>query len=152
MWRADSLEKILMLGKIEGRRRRGWQRMRWLWHRRQWDLWAEHLVFVKRSKTEPLFSSRHSKDKASGKSWAALKQRDKVASPEGQRSLTCLHMCRKASWESNQEGSPPHDKYGHAPIGLWSGIHLRKMLHTQLGEDPRTSQEWRKKQDNWPEV
>ena len=27
---ADSLEKILMLGKIEGRRRRGQQRMRWL--------------------------------------------------------------------------------------------------------------------------
>ena len=30
MWRADSLEKILMLGKIESRRRRGQQRMRWL--------------------------------------------------------------------------------------------------------------------------
>ena len=30
MWRADSLVKILMLGKIEGRRRRGRQRMRWL--------------------------------------------------------------------------------------------------------------------------
>ena len=30
MRRADSLEKTLMLGKIEGRRRRGWQRMRWL--------------------------------------------------------------------------------------------------------------------------
>ena len=30
MWRADSLEKTLMLGKIEGWRRRGWQRMRWL--------------------------------------------------------------------------------------------------------------------------
>ena len=29
MWRADSFEKTLMLGKIEGRRRRGWQRMRW---------------------------------------------------------------------------------------------------------------------------
>ena len=29
-WRADSLEKTLMLGKIGGRRRRGWQRMRWL--------------------------------------------------------------------------------------------------------------------------
>ena len=28
--RADLLEKTLMLGKIEGRRRRGWQRMRWL--------------------------------------------------------------------------------------------------------------------------
>ena len=30
MWRTDSFEKILMLGKIEGRRRRGRQRMRWL--------------------------------------------------------------------------------------------------------------------------
>ena len=30
MWRTDSLEKTLMLGKIEGRRRRGQQRMRWL--------------------------------------------------------------------------------------------------------------------------
>ena len=30
MQRAYSLEKTLMLGKIEGRRRRGWQRMRWL--------------------------------------------------------------------------------------------------------------------------
>ena len=30
MWRADSFEKTLMLGGIEGRRRRGWQRMRWL--------------------------------------------------------------------------------------------------------------------------
>ena len=28
--RADSFEKTLMLGKIEGRRRRGWWRMRWL--------------------------------------------------------------------------------------------------------------------------
>ena len=28
--RADSLEKTLMLGKIEGKMRRGWQRMRWL--------------------------------------------------------------------------------------------------------------------------
>ena len=30
MQRTDSLEKTLMLGKIEGRRRRGQQRMRWL--------------------------------------------------------------------------------------------------------------------------
>ena len=29
MWRAGSFEKTLMLGKIEGGRRRGWQRMRW---------------------------------------------------------------------------------------------------------------------------
>ena len=30
MQRANSLEKTLMLGKIEGKRRRGWQRTRWL--------------------------------------------------------------------------------------------------------------------------
>ena len=30
MRRADSLEKTLMLGKTEGKRRRGWQRMKWL--------------------------------------------------------------------------------------------------------------------------
>ena len=30
MQRTDSLEKTLMLGKIEGRRRRGWEKMRWL--------------------------------------------------------------------------------------------------------------------------
>ena len=30
MWRADSFEKTLMLEKIEDRRRRGWQRMKWL--------------------------------------------------------------------------------------------------------------------------
>ena len=30
MWRTDLFEKTLMLGKIEGRRIRGWQRMRWL--------------------------------------------------------------------------------------------------------------------------
>ena len=30
IWRADSLEKTLMLGKIEGKKGRGWQKMRWL--------------------------------------------------------------------------------------------------------------------------
>ena len=30
IWRTDSFEKTLMLGKIEGMRRKGWQRMRWL--------------------------------------------------------------------------------------------------------------------------
>ena len=41
MRRTDSFEKTLMLGKIEGRRRRGWQRIQWLamvgWH--HWLLW-----------------------------------------------------------------------------------------------------------------
>ena len=41
MWRTDSLEKNLMLGKIEGRRRRGRKRMRWLDGMTQWAwVWA----------------------------------------------------------------------------------------------------------------
>ena len=32
MWRAKSLEKTLILEKVEGRQRRGWHRMRWLDH------------------------------------------------------------------------------------------------------------------------
>ena len=42
MWRADSLEKILMQGKIEGRRRRGQQRIRWLASLIQWTwVWVD---------------------------------------------------------------------------------------------------------------
>ena len=40
MWRADSLEKTLMLVKIEGRRWRGWQRMRWLDGSPTWWTWV----------------------------------------------------------------------------------------------------------------
>ena len=41
MWRTDSFEKALMLGTIEGERRRGWQRMRWMATPTQWTwVWA----------------------------------------------------------------------------------------------------------------
>ena len=39
IWRTDSLQKTLMVGKIEGMRRRGWKRMRWFgWHPRLSDM------------------------------------------------------------------------------------------------------------------
>ena len=40
MWRTDSFEKTLMLGKIEGRRKRGWQRRRWLDGITNWWTWV----------------------------------------------------------------------------------------------------------------
>ena len=52
MRRADSLEKTLMLGKVEGKRRRGWQRMRWL------------------------DSITDSKDLSSSKPWEMVKERE----------------------------------------------------------------------------
>ena len=39
MWRTDSFEKTLMLGKIEGRRRRGWHWMKWMASPTQW-IWV----------------------------------------------------------------------------------------------------------------
>ena len=45
MWRADSFEKTLTLGKIEGRRRRGRQRMRWMTSSTQWTwLWVSDAI------------------------------------------------------------------------------------------------------------
>ena len=54
-------------------------------------LWAGHLVFVKQSKTELLFPPRHSKDKASGKSGALLKQRDKVPTLRSRKTSLSVH-------------------------------------------------------------
>ena len=51
-----------------------------------------------------------------------------------------------------QKWGAPHNKHGHVPTGLCGGIHLSKNLHSHLGEGLRTSQSWRKKWDNWPNV
>ena len=60
MWSSDSLEKTLMLGKIAGGRRRGWQRMRWLGGftnlmdrslSKLWDTWSAVVHGVAESNT-----------------------------------------------------------------------------------------------------
>ena len=55
MWRVDSLEKTLMLGGIVGRRRRGWQRMRWLGELRELvmdrEAWRAAIHGVTKSRT-----------------------------------------------------------------------------------------------------
>ena len=69
-------------------------------------LWAGHLVFVKWNKIQAFFSPRHSKDKASGKSWALLKQRDKGPVPEVREDFPiCTQEERPLG---GQKGSGPH--------------------------------------------
>ena len=68
MWRNDSLEKTLMLGKIEGRRRRGRQRMRWLDG-------ITHLMHVSLSKLREMVKDRetwHASVYGVSKSWTRL--------------------------------------------------------------------------------
>ena len=47
---------------------------------------------------------------------------------------------------------PPHNKCGHVPTGLRTGIHLGIKFHTHVGEGPRSGQVWKKKPDNCPKV
>ena len=61
-------------------------------------------------------------------------------------------MCRKAFGGLKRGGAPPPSKCGRVSIGLCGGIHLGNKLHRHLGKGLRTSQVWRKKQDNWPHV
>ena len=68
-------------------------------------LWARHLVLVKWSKTERLFSPRFSKDKASGRSWVLLKQRDKVPTTEVKEDFLSLHE-QEVAWGVEKWGDP----------------------------------------------
>ena len=79
MLRTDSLEKTLMLGKTEGRRRRGWQRMRWLddiTSSTQWTwVWASFEIWWWTGKPGVLQSmvlQRVGHDQATGLSWKHL--------------------------------------------------------------------------------
>ena len=112
--------------------------------RRYLGSWAGQLAFVKWSRTEALFSPRHSKDKASGRSWALLKQRDKAVTPEVEEDFpVCTRTGNACFLGVEKEGGPSNSKCGQAPIGLCDGIHLSKKLGMHLGEDPRTSQVWK---------
>ena len=75
-----------------------------------------------------LCSHSHPKDKASGRSELCWSKGIKYPL-WGQGRLPYLHMHRKDPWGSKREGTPPHNKCGHAPTGLCDGIHFSKKLY-----------------------
>ena len=76
MWRADSLEMTLMLGKTEGKRKRGWQRMRRLDDITQWTwVWANsgrYLRTVKPGMLQSVGSQRVRHDRATEQQWQLI--------------------------------------------------------------------------------
>ena len=74
-----------------------------------------------------------------------------MSTPEVKKPFLSTHA--QEGFLGTEKGADPHPiMCGHILIGLCGGIHLRKKLHMHLGEDPRTSQVWRKKEVNWPYV
>ena len=120
MWRTDSLEKILMLGKIEGRRRRGWERMRWLdlmdlitsptqWTRvwassRSWYTWKPVML-------QPMKSQRVGYDWATELNWTEDygSLDEKEARVCAKLLMLCPTLCDPI--DSRMPGFPVHHKF-----------------------------------------
>ena len=92
MWRTDSLEKTLMLGKTEGRRRRGWRRMRWL------DGIITDLIDISLNKLWELVMACCS-------SWGC-KESDTTEQPNWTAMLSHLFFLSTPAWEPRLSFSP----------------------------------------------
>ena len=78
MWRADSLEKTLVPGKVEGKRRRGWQSMRWLDKHHQLNA---HVLGA--TTGDPTHDKGHAE-----RTWQAKAERDSEGFPGSARAST----------------------------------------------------------------
>ena len=109
MWRANSLEKILMLGKIEGTRRRGRQRMRWL----------DGII--------------NSMDMSLSKLWEIVKDRSVACcSPWGCKESEMTEWLNNNSCNNNKRS---HNYLVTAPsitLQSWSAEYMYTLVHTTM--------------------
>ena len=132
MWRADSFKKTLMLGKIEGRRRRGQQRMRWLdGIPTQWTwIWTNSRMWWRTGKPGILQSTglqRHD--------WSDWTTTEKSAALSH---FSCVWLCVTPQTAAHQ--APP--SLGFSRQEHWSGLPFPSPMHE--------SEKWREVAQSCP--
>ena len=171
MWRVDSLEKTMMLGGIEGRRNRGWQRMRWLdgitdsMDMSLSELWE--LVMDRKAWRAAIHGSQRIRDTKTATSPLLWVDQAALFSNNGNTSeYSNKQECAGRPWGSSQD---PH-REAHSPVlegggsryqGSWEvnahGQHpyssLRKLLtwislSFHLVQESNSQEKW----PDWPNV